>query len=52
MKLFIDFDKNNQNFYINYYLEGYKLVLKIPMKDCERIRIDEFDLSKYTYLIH
>jgi len=32
MKLFIDFDKDNQNFYINYYLEGYKLVLKIPMK--------------------
>ena len=49
MKLFIDFDKN---FYTYYYLEDYKLVLIIPMNDCKRIKIDEFDLSKYTYLIH
>ncbi len=29
MKKFIDFDKEDQVFYSNYYLEDYNLVLKI-----------------------
>lgn len=54
--MFIDFDKNKEEFNINYYLEDYKIVLKIPISNYEEsdsnIKIEEFNLTKYTYLIH
>jgi hypothetical protein len=56
MKMFIDFDKSKEEFNINYYLEDYKIVLKIPISNYEEsdsnIKIEEFNLTKYTYLIH
>jgi len=52
MILFIDFVKNSSRFSKNYYLEESKLILKIPMTIDKRNKIDEFNLSKYTYLIH
>lgn len=50
--MFIDFDKDNKSIYINYYLDNYKLGIKITMKLNDELKIDELDLSKYTYLIH
>ena len=55
--MFLDYDKDNHRFYNNYYEKDYKIVLKIPIfKDEEDIAIDpkleKFDLTKYTYLIH
>jgi hypothetical protein len=56
MKEFLDFDKDLRIFYDNYYFEECRMVLKIPMtkrKDRDiNIKIDEFNLSKYTYLMH
>ena len=56
MKEFLDFDKYQRIFYNNYYFDEYKIVLKIPItkgkdKDID-IKIDEFNLSKYIYLMH
>lgn len=57
VKMFIDFDKNSKILYINYYLEDNHYVLKIPFdeiidSDSPVILIENFDLSRYTYLIH
>jgi len=54
IKQFIDFDRNNKVFYNSYYLDEYKIVLKIPIvldriQDVE-IKIDNFDIAKYMYL--
>lgn len=52
---FIDWDKFHNVFYNNIYLEKYKVVIKMPLipdEDSEEdIKIKEFDLEKYTYLI-
>ncbi len=52
---FIDWDKIENVFYNNLYLEDYKLVVKIPLvpkRDSEEeIKIKKFNLEKYTYLI-
>ncbi len=56
LKKFLDFDKNDKIFYVNYYLDEYKVVLKESLlkkdlQSCDYI-IDRFDLEKYTYLTH
>ena len=56
IKQFIDFDRNNKIFYVSYYLDEYKIVLKIPMvldriQDVD-IKIDNFNIAKYIYLTH
>ncbi|MBY9007460.1 MAG: hypothetical protein KGD63_11950 [Candidatus Lokiarchaeota archaeon] len=52
---FIDFDKSARIFYDNLYLNDEKLVVKVPLYFKEmnknRVKIDVFDLTKYTYLI-
>ncbi|MHA1376686.1 MAG: hypothetical protein ACTSR7_20585 [Promethearchaeota archaeon] len=56
IKMFLDFDKNNKIFYVSYYFEEIRMVLKeslIKKARLERdLKIDEFNLTKYTYLIH
>ncbi|MFX1397675.1 MAG: hypothetical protein ACFFAS_11615 [Promethearchaeota archaeon] len=51
---FIDFDKNENVFYDNLYIDDYKIVLKIPLfKKHERkndITIEKFTLENYLYL--
>ena len=54
VKRFIDFDKNNKIFYISYYLDETKVVLKNPIvldgtQDVD-IKIENFNLAKYIYL--
>lgn len=55
VSMFLDFDKREETFYNNLYLEDYKLVVKIPIEPNENIekevKIEEFDLAKYTYLL-
>ena len=53
---FIDFDKHKEIFYDNLYIDEYKIVVKIPLikrKDrlYKKIKIAEFDLGRYTYLL-
>lgn len=52
---FIDWDKFENIFYNNLYLENYKIVIKIPLipkKDLKNeIKIKKFNLEKYTFLI-
>ncbi|MBD3194120.1 MAG: hypothetical protein GF317_03635 [Candidatus Lokiarchaeota archaeon] len=53
---FIDFDKSNELFYDNLYLNDEKIVIKIPIhvnngKNGADVKMDKFDLSKYTYLV-
>ena len=56
IKMFIDFDKNRKILYINYYLEDNHYVLKIPLEEIKEsdstVLIENFDLSRYIYLIH
>ena len=56
MSLFLDFDKNESVFYNNLYIDEYKLVVKTPINKREKhdnnIKIESFDLTKYTYLTH
>ena len=61
VKKFIDFNNEKKKFYDNFYISDEELVVKIPIlsntqnrnieknRD-ERIKIERFDLSKYTYL--
>ncbi len=53
---FIDFDKHKEVFYNNLYLDDFKIVVKMPLvkkKDSQYkdIKIAEFNLGKYTYLL-
>ena len=54
IKRFMDFDRNNKIFYISYYLDEYKIVLKSPIvldgTQDVYIKIDNFDVTKYIYL--
>ncbi len=57
MKKFIDFDKENQVFYSNYYLEDYDLVLKIVIGIVDdelhsNLKIAQFDLTNRIFLIN
>jgi hypothetical protein len=49
---FIDFDKKSEIFYDNLYING-DVVIKIPLNsnNGKTIKLDKFNLSKYTYLI-
>ncbi|MFX0034576.1 MAG: hypothetical protein ACFE9I_02910 [Candidatus Hermodarchaeota archaeon] len=52
---FIDWDKFENVFYNNFYLDKYKIVIKMPLvprKDLkDEIKIRKFNLEKYTFLI-
>ncbi|MFW9898992.1 MAG: hypothetical protein ACFFDO_07000 [Candidatus Thorarchaeota archaeon] len=54
---FIDFDKDRKIFYNNLYIDDFKIVIKMPCvspeKDIDQnlIKIEKFDLVKYTYLL-
>ncbi|UCC19235.1 MAG: hypothetical protein JSV62_14205 [Promethearchaeota archaeon] len=52
---FIDWDKFENIFYNNFYLENYKIVIKMPLlpknKREDDIKIKKFNLEKYTFLI-
>ena len=54
----IDYDRIEQIFYDNIYFEDSNFVLKIPLMSLikhishDEIKIEKFDLSKYTYLIY
>jgi len=52
---FIDWDKFENVFYNNFYLENYKIVIKMPLvprkEPKDKIKIKKFNLEKYTFLI-
>jgi len=54
---FIDFEKKQKVFYNNLYLNEEKIVIKIPLHlsnnndNGNGIKLDKFDLTKYTYLM-
>ncbi len=50
---FIDFDSKVSIVYDNLYLNDEKIVIKIPLnkKVKKKVKIDVFDLTKYTYLV-
>ena len=54
----MDFDKDNNIFYNNIYLDEYKIVVKMPLSKKkssqevkEDITIEKFDITKYVYLL-
>ena len=54
LKKYIDFDKTNKIIYGNYFLDEFKIVLKVPIvldgnQDAE-IKIDNFNITEYNYL--
>ena len=55
VRKFIDFDKIARKFYNNIYLDDYKIVVKMPLtkekNSREDIKIENFNLKKYTYLL-
>ncbi len=55
LQKFIDWDKFENVFYNNFYLDNYKIVIKIPLLPKEElkdeIKIKKFNLEKYTFLI-
>jgi len=52
---FIDWDKFENVFYNNFYLDNYKIVIKMPLvprkEPKNEIKIKKFNLEKYTFLI-
>lgn len=52
---FIDWDKFENVFYNNFYLDKYKIVIKMPLfpkkEKNNEIKIKKFNLEKYTFLI-
>lgn len=52
---FIDWDKFKNVFYNNFYLQNYKIVIKIPLvprkKKEDDVKIKKFNLEKYTFLV-
>lgn len=52
---FIDFDKQERIFFNNLYLKKFDFVVRMPLvedkKLKEDIRIEKFNLAKYTYLL-
>ena len=52
---FLDFDKNKNVFYDNIYLDDYKIVVKVPLTEEQKVekdfKINKFDLTKYTFLL-
>lgn len=56
MVKFIDYDKQEGVFFDNLWLEECKTVLKQPLTkkslSNEDFRLEDFNLSRYTYLLH
>ncbi len=54
MKKYIDFDKIEKQVYINYFLEDYKINLKIPLEEVKNqdrlMKIDNFRLDHNVFL--
>jgi len=52
---FLDFDKDKNVFYDNMYLDDYKIVVKVPLVEKQKaekdMKINRFDLTKYTFLL-
>jgi hypothetical protein len=52
---FLDFDKNKKVFYDNIYLDNYRIVVKVPLTEKQKaeqdMKINKFDLTKYTFLL-
>jgi len=52
---FIDWDKFENVFYNNFYLQNYKIVIKIPLaprkRNKDEMKIKKFDLENYTFLV-
>jgi hypothetical protein len=52
---FLDFDKYKEIFYDNMYLDDYKIVVKLPLTKKQKagkdMKINRFDLTKYTFLL-
>ena len=53
MSKFLDFNKDEKEFYDNLYLDDFKIVVKMPLKKNEslEVKIEKFDLSKYLYIL-
>jgi hypothetical protein len=55
VRKYLDWDKFENKFYNNLYLDEYKIVVKIPLIKSdnieEDIKIKKFDLEKYTFLV-
>lgn len=55
ISMFLDWDKYENCFYNNLYLEEYKIVIKIPLiidkPITDDLKIKNFNLAKYTYLV-
>jgi hypothetical protein len=55
ISMFLDWDKYENCFYNNLYLEDYKIVIKIPLiidkPINDDLKIKKFNLAKYTYLV-
>ena len=55
ISMFLDWDKYENCFYNNLYLEDYKIVIKIPLiidkPITDDLKIKKFNLAKYTYLV-
>jgi len=55
MGQYIIFDKDDETFYNNYYLEDFKCVVKIPLisegKNTFDIGIERFSLNNRAYLL-
>lgn len=60
MGMFLDYDKYENVFYSNLYLEDYKFVVKTPIvkgsikpetPDVNDIKLEEFSLGDYVYLL-
>ncbi|MFX1502553.1 MAG: hypothetical protein ACFFDH_16445 [Promethearchaeota archaeon] len=55
LKIFIDFDKLKSKIYINYYIEDFKIDIKIPIKFKEfdkesNFTLEKFDISNKIFL--
>ncbi|MBN1216722.1 MAG: hypothetical protein JXA99_14945 [Candidatus Lokiarchaeota archaeon] len=52
---FIDFDRDQNVFYNNLYIKDCDFVVKIPLSEEKikpnKIKIEKFNLTKYTYLL-
>ncbi len=55
---FLDFDKTVNIFFYNIYLKDLKFAIKIPISDSKKekymedIKIEKFDLTRYTFLLN
>ena len=55
IKMYIDYDRVGQVFFQNFFFEEFSIVIKIPLTktiDGSNLRIEDFDLTKYIYLLY